>query len=207
MRYYYSGITSQGTAPCRQQRCQAAGRRTSVCRSAELEVEEIDRQRAQSGWNPYLGEEEGSSVGGADREAVMEPPKPFYQDADFTQVLEDQKMSERDLRSLQSMYPETAKMLLPYIMEECDKMEYEGSAMFDEYPDRTTIQRIEDTVFEQVRDQLADDGEALEEGIFEMQESNRHHRRRNWPQDLIRILLLDEMHHRRCRHNRCKGRF
>lgn len=167
-----------------------------------------------------------------------EEAPPFYQRPEYGSVLEEEKMMERDLRRLQAMYPETAKKILPYIMEACDRMEYEGSAMFDEYPDRTTVQRMEDEVYEKAADgRMEDDMRAgmPGAGVYEEMESDdmpmqtpeaekeedsssfgqsgpdygmiqmeygRRRRRSDWRRDLIRILLLDEMHHRRCRYKK-----
>ena len=36
--------------------------------------------------------------------------------------------------------------VLPYMEEECDRMEYDGSMMYDEYPDRLSLFRIADTI-------------------------------------------------------------
>lgn len=126
---------------------------------------------------------------------------------DYAQVLEEQRTQERDLRMLQSMYPDAAKLALPYIEEECDKMEYEGSAMYDEYPDQTTVQLMEDRIYEQVGDRFPQ-GEEQRDEMLSMQYPGPPRRRpgRNWGRDLIRVLLLDEMHHRRCRHGRCRRR-
>jgi len=44
-------------------------------------------------------------------------------------------MIRRDYNYMKSAYPDTAKRLLPFVEEECDRMEYDGSMMFDEYPD------------------------------------------------------------------------
>lgn len=170
-------------------------RRMAVARSAFMGAEEIDRERAGSGWNPYEGEEEGGICG--------EMMSPYFQMPDYTQVLEEQKATERDFRKLQSMYPEAAKALLPYIEEECDKMEYEGSPMFDEMVDQTTVYRIRDRIRNQVQDQFPEaPGQEMPEEMFSMQYQGN--RRNNWLDDLIRVMLLQEMHHRRCRHRDCR---
>ncbi|MCD7820481.1 MAG: hypothetical protein LUH07_15755 [Lachnospiraceae bacterium] len=87
---------------------------------------------------------------------------------------DDEIQAERDFRMLQSMYSKTAKALLPYIEEECDKMEYEGSAMYDEYPDFTTVYSIQQRIAGAAGEDSAD--------------------------ELIRVMLLQEMHRRRSRH-------
>lgn len=209
-----------------------------------MRAEEIDRERAMSGWNPYLGEEEMEEeqprlqmereqprlqmereqpgpqmdremypagqtpqMGGA--QGRHEPPKetaPYFQRPEFTQILEEQRNEEQDLRRLQSMYPEAAKLLLPYIEEECDKMEYEGSAMFDQYPDRTTVRRIQERVRDQVQDQFPQGEMPEQDEMLSMQYQGRGRNRpgQNWLEDMVQVMLLQEMHHRRCRHRRCR---
>ena len=229
MRYYTDKNQESGwrrpEAPCSS--CGTCQRRPVAARSTFMRSEEIDRERAMSGWNPYYGEEEETmpermnpGIGPEmmpeqmmprTTERTTEIMQPYFMQPDYAQVLEEQKMAERDLRMLQSMYPEAAKLLLPYIEEECDKMEYEGSTMYDEYPDPTTIQRLEQRIYEQTKDQLPEvmvqtDQPQEQEDILSMQyQGNRRGRGgRSWPNDLIRILLLQEMHHRRCRHRGCR---
>ena len=49
---------------------------------------------------------------------------------------DDERIEQRDFEYMKSMYPETAKRLLPYVEDECDRMAYEGSVVYDEYPDQ-----------------------------------------------------------------------
>lgn len=61
-----------------------------------------------------------------------------------------------------------------------------------------------------------DDGEAAWQSttepempeIFSMQYQGRRRGRpgQDWLGDMIRVMLLQEMHHRRCRHGRCRRR-
>lgn len=46
---------------------------------------------------------------------------------------------ERDKQRIHNMYPEMAKRLIPYVEETCDRMEYEGGVLYDEYPDQLTM--------------------------------------------------------------------
>lgn len=208
-----------------------AKRKMPIARSAFMRAEEIDRERAMSGWNPYQGEEETEDMPEQEMEQPwpirereteeaqrkMQMPRemenvpngmqPYFQKPDFSQVLEEQRGEERDLRRLQSMYPETARVLMPYIEEECDKMEYEGSVMFDEYPDRTTVRRIQERVRSQVQEQFPKGDETMPDEMLSMQYQGRGGRRpgrNNWLEDMIQVMLLQEMHHRRCRHRRCQ---
>ena len=208
-------------------------RKPAVCRSTFMRAEEIDRERAVSGWNQYAGEEEMMDQENRretapvredwreermDRDALcagmtgrqnMEV-RPYFTGADYNQILEEQKILERDLRMLQSMYPEAAKMILPHIEEACDKMEYEGSPMYDQYPDQTTVWRVQDEIYRNVQDQFppVENQEDVDE-IFSMQYSGKRRNPpgKNWLEDMIRVLLLQEMHHRRCRHRNCRRRY
>lgn len=169
---------------------------TKPCRSAYMRVEEIEQERARSGWNPYEGEEEEYL--------------PYFAKPEFAQVLEEQKQMEQDLRRMQSMYPSAAKTILPYIMEECDRMEYEGSSMFDQYPDQTTVMNIQNRIYDQVKEQFQVEETQAPDEILSMQNhgARRDPRGKNWLDDLVRVLLIQEMHHRRCRHRGCRrGRF
>lgn len=130
--------------------------------------------------------------------------RPYFQRPEFSEILEEQRDEERDLRRLQSMFPETAKLLMPYIGEECDRMEYEGSAMFDEYPDPTTVRRIQQRVKDQVESQFPAEEEPKPDEMLSMQYQGRSGSRpgHNWLEDMIQVMLLEEMHHRRRRHRR-----
>lgn len=203
-------------------------KRADICRSTFLTAEEISRERAESGWNPYEGEEiepaekaiqplkeaserRAEEVQPLENRVLAEPAqsfRPVFRGSDYEQVWEEQKNVERDLRSLQSMYPEAAKLLLPYVEEMCDKLEYEGSMMFDRFPDQTTLYRMQEAILEQAKDEFSEVPVQEEpDEIFSMQyQGRRHPHGRNWLGDMIRVLLLQEMHHRRCRHRNCRWR-
>ena len=67
-------------------------------------------------------------------------------------------------------------------------LEYDGSFMFDEYPDQLQIRRLSRQIYDQLdKSEYRDD--------LMMQEVNG----RNWLEDFVTILLLDEMYRRRCR--------
>lgn len=198
---------------------------------ADLTAEEIRQQRMQSGWNPYADEEEPMQSEPRqsqmpERKLMMpeplqpelsQPPipewqpepepelRPFFVQPEFSEIMEEQKQVERDLRTLQSMYPNAARTLLPYVAEECDKMEYEGSPMYAEYPDPTTIYRIQDRIYQQVKEQFDVTEEAPDEILaLQFDHRRRDPRGKNWLDDLARVLLLQEMHHRRCRRRGCR---
>lgn len=64
----------------------------------------------------------------------------------------EEAISRRDYHYMKSAYPNTAKRILPYVEEECDRMEYSGSMMFDEYPDQLQIRMMCGRISRKFRD-------------------------------------------------------
>lgn len=99
---------------------------------------------------------------------------------------------ERDLRRLQELFPTQARMLQEQIKEQCDQLEYEGSAMFDTYPDRYTLESICRRIYRNTYpDETLEGTDYLKNPIYQM----------------IQVLLIAEMHFRRCRYVRGKRKY
>lgn len=64
--------------------------------------------------------------------------------------------TDRDLQYLQQMYPADAKRMQKRVEEECDKLEYEGSMMYDEYPDRVSMLLICDRIADAIATEEAE---------------------------------------------------
>ncbi|MCD8346353.1 MAG: hypothetical protein LUD16_00110 [Lachnospiraceae bacterium] len=131
---------------------------------------------------------------------------------DFSNPTEEMQ-TERDFRALQSMYPNIAKELLPFIEEECDRMEYEGSAMFDEYPDFTTVYTLQKKIAAAVRGRVtAGKKDGAADRHLDSDKSAITNTKENGNaaeeaddvcvplEDLIRVMVLQEMHRRRGRY-------
>lgn len=114
----------------------------------------------------------------------------------FPDLFAEDKMVFEDARKMQNFYPAAARQIRRYVEDECDKLEYEGSMMFDEYPDSIMLFRLSEKIREQVEKDAA---EAGEQKVIVMQEADR-----GWLGDLIQVVLVEEMHRRRCRHRRCR---
>ena len=83
------------------------------------------------------------------QEAVPEP----YMLYNREQNKEDRKQESstlRDFEYFRSMYPGRVKELQLIVAGECDKMDYEGSPIYDEYPDRLMMEQMCQKVQEQV---------------------------------------------------------
>lgn len=80
----------------------------------------------------------------------MQKKLPYYMVYPMPFVYDDGRREERDIEYMKSLYPDMAKRLLPYVEEECDRMEYQNSMMYDEYPDKLQLRmmcrRVHDNV-------------------------------------------------------------
>lgn len=65
----------------------------------------------------------------------------------------DEKAERTDLEYMKSLYPDLPKRILPYVEEECDRMEYTGSVIFDDYPDKLQLRIMCSRICENVKKQ------------------------------------------------------
>lgn len=130
----------------------------------------------------------------------MNYPEPVYNYAGLEQ--------DWDMERLKNLYPNVAKEVQTVVEDECDKLEYDGSVMFDEYPDQLMFRRICGNIYNRVK-HLEDGVQAVEvqEEDAETVTSMNYRRppQNNWLEDLITIMLVNEMHRRRCRYRNCRG--
>ncbi len=118
---------------------------------------------------------------------------PFYLTYPMPNVYQTEKEYERDMERMKELYPKRMKKLLAYVEEECDKMEYEGSEMYDEYPDKVLLYRTAARVYDKA---------------VPVQEMERKSGKRDRDLlDVIQVLLYDEMYRRRGRRRRCCRRW
>ena len=123
---------------------------------------------------------------GADRKL------PFYMSWPFSDNLYAEEEDEKDLEMLLGLCPKTARRVWPAVEDWCDRMEYDGSMMFDDYPDKWMMRQL----CRKIEEKLPEDGSEME----------AMHRREGL-QDLIGVLLYNEMYRRRCRRRRCRRFF
>ena len=120
-----------------------------------------------------------------------EKPNPYFMAYPFGDTWEQEQRQEREARLMKSFYPKTTSRVQDAVERECDRMEYEGSMMYDEYPDKFMMEQICKRIEEEVMDSEID-----------MQE-----KRNPWLSDLVRVMFFNEMYRRRCRHQRCRRYF
>ena len=117
---------------------------------------------------------------------------PYYMAYPMPLLYDDDKIEKRDFEYMKSLYPETAKKVLPYVEEECDHMEYVGSAIYDEYPDQLQIRMMCSRIHNTAKEPEEEEEGPAQEGRL---------------RESIQIMLLHEVHQRRCSHRRYRRRF
>lgn len=127
----------------------------------------------------------------------MEYRLPYYMTYPMPMQYDDEKTERRDFEYMKSMYPDMARRILPFVEEECDRMEYEGSMMYDEYPDQLQLRMMCSRIYNRVR-QEEDMGEP-EDADVEMEQNRRRggQNRDDVLRELVNVILFQELFKRR----------
>ncbi|WP_072524509.1 hypothetical protein [Clostridium sp. Marseille-P3244] len=142
----------------------------------------------------------------------MNEKMPYYMAYPMPFSYEDERTERMDLEYLRSMYPDLPKRILPYVEEECDRMEYENSMIYDQYPDKLQLKLMCGRVCDNVRKHermLADELEEVNASERDRNTSvgKRGMERSGTLRDLIEVMLFQELYRRRCNHRRRCRRF
>ena len=129
---------------------------------------------------------------------IMDYHLPYYMAYPIPYIYDDDKIERRDFDYMKSMYPMSVKKLLPFVEEECDRMSYEGSVIYDEYPDQLQIRMMCNRIYDKVQKHKSEEFSEME-----MQSSRNDERMK----ELIQILLFQELFRRRSKHRRNRRRF
>ncbi len=123
-------------------------------------------------------------------------PLPFYMTHPGYLRPEQESAILRDLEYFQQTYPGEIKRYQKKIAEILDKLDYEGSMIYDEYPDGYTIQRLARTVTdifrkeeEKTQGDIADEKKEPELSV--------NPEKWEWVQNMIQVLLCNEIYKRR----------
>ena len=76
---------------------------------------------------------------------------PFYMAYPLPMYYQQEDSVTRDLEYLQQMYPAQAKKYQKIIAETLDRIDYEGSMIYDEYPDKWQIYRLTQIIADKIR--------------------------------------------------------
>lgn len=98
----------------------------------------------------------------------------------------DQQMME-DLGYLQQMYPILSKKLQAKISELLDRLDYEGSVIYDQYPDKIGLERLTQTIYETL----------MEDKTIMVDKEELAPEHKQYVKELITILLYGEIFKKR----------
>ena len=116
--------------------------------------------------------------------------------------------AEADLEYLRGMYPEHMKRIQRAVEEECDRHEYEGSPMYDEYPDRVAVSRMCDRVYQNLKTMEAEADDEDEDDIEATACRNCGRPGPDqWLRNAVEVMLLQEIYRRRCLRRNCRPWF
>lgn len=124
---------------------------------------------------------------------------PFYMTYPLPMYYQDEDSIIRDLEYLQQMYPAEAKRYQKIISSILDKLDYEGSMIYDEYPDRWQLYKLSADILDRIKREEARNRQEDPENAGEEISSEKW----EWTGDLIQILLFYEIYKRR--HNSRRG--
>ena len=110
---------------------------------------------------------------------------PFYAAQGNPVFYNEEREQEREFDLMKSYYPDTARKIQEKAEMQCQLLDYEGSRLYDEYPDRFMLYHI----CSLVKDEMTKDASAQEMpgGFLD---------------DLIQVLVYQEISRRRCRRRR-----
>jgi len=114
-------------------------------------------------------------------------PLPFYMTYPGYLRPEQESVILKDLEYFQQTYPGEVKRYQRKVAEILDKFDYEGSMIYDEYPDGYTIQRLAKTVTDILRKEDEKGKEDLPANLEKW----------IWVEHMIQILLCNEIYKRR----------
>ena len=115
---------------------------------------------------------------------------PFYAAQGNSDFYNEEREQEREFDLMKSYYPDTARKIQEKAEAQCQMLDYEGSRLYDEYPDRFMLYHLGRKIVDEVRSEA--DMEAMSDGLLG---------------DLVEVLLFHEISRRRCRRRRCRGDF
>lgn len=107
---------------------------------------------------------------------------PYYMAYPTPMFFDDEKKEEWDYEYMKSMYPDLAKRMLPYVEEECERMEYDGSMIYDEYPDKLQLRLMCSRIYQKMMKEEMKDDSMLRE--------------------ILELLVYQELWKRRCMYRR-----
>ena len=112
---------------------------------------------------------------------------PFYRAYADPVFYDGEKAQEKEFELMKSYYPETVRRIQNQVEEECELLDYEGSRIYDEYPDKYMLYRLSRRIRDKMLPEVSAQG--VSESVLD---------------ELVQVLLYNEISRRRCRRQRCR---
>ncbi|MCI8773724.1 MAG: hypothetical protein HFI50_07290 [Lachnospiraceae bacterium] len=126
---------------------------------------------------------------------------PFYMAYPLPMYYQEEDTVTRDLEYLQQMYPSEAKRYQKIIAGMLDQMDYEGSCIYDEYPDKWQLYRLTQTIMDKIKRMERTDScvPAGGEGAENTGErtSGADEKPWEWIEEFVQVLLYYEIYKKR----------
>lgn len=148
------------------------------------------------------------------------PKIPFYLTYPMQNMYMTEMEYEKDMERMKTYYPSETNAIMELVEQRLDQLEYEGSRIYDEEPDRLMIQMEIDGIVQKLKDSVKEPAEitAKEKKLqassyfdtvplsiagtsMKIQE---HHCENPWLCGMVSVLFGAEMCRRRCRYRRCR---
>ncbi len=78
---------------------------------------------------------------------------PFYMTYPMQNLYLTEMEYEKDMERIKELYPKEVNRILLCIDERCDELEFEGSRIFDENPDRMMMEREVQQIYQRLREE------------------------------------------------------
>ncbi len=102
---------------------------------------------------------------------------------------------EKDVQYIRHLYPKAAKIIQHEIDSEADHLEYDGSLMFDEHPDKVSMELVADRIYAKLKD-VIDQPQVEAESIYLFPTDVS----RDYLHDLVYVMFINEVFNRRRRY-------
>lgn len=148
------------------------------------------------------------------------PKIPFYMAYPMQSMYLTEMEYEKDMDLMKTYYPTETKAIQKQVEERLDELEYEGSRIYDEEPDRLMIQMEIDRLYQKLAEnpqELQDfeqqTGMTGQQSYFDMvpmsisggnMKAQGQRCQDNWLCSMVGVLFGTELYRRRCRHRRSK---
>ncbi|MCM1283657.1 MAG: hypothetical protein NC180_07760 [Muribaculaceae bacterium] len=140
------------------------------------------------------------------------PKIPFYMTYPMQNMYLTEMEYEKDIERMKSYYPKEAQMVMKQVEDRLDELEYEGSRIYDEEPDRMMIQMEVDRLYQKIADEVSEkpvgkmyfDMVPMEIAGPGLAAAGQSGCRDSWLCSMVGVLFGNELYRRRCRHRRCR---